>query len=184
MSEPLLISEEYVLVIDTDQYAGHFLEDLAAYCTGFVGECEKGRACSDLFYMEMGIDDDGWPKGKLADEKNPFHGFVGDRQDEVGYWSPCSLWLSRTHGTDGNGNYAVLTEENYDIYKYPAPLSVGIFFDVRPTDFQIELIRDRAAKFFESVYPKMDKDDSKPSQVKLEGLRLICHKKYAEEIAF
>jgi len=82
MSEPILISTEYILVIDTDGFSDAFAKKLCAYCTGFVDETESDLEFSDLYFLEEGIEDDESPRGKVADEKNPFYGFVGQRLDE------------------------------------------------------------------------------------------------------
>lgn len=178
MSEAVLLSTEYTLVIDTNAYAYNFARKLCAYCTGFVGENEEGRDLSDLFYLELDIEDDDSPRGRLADEKNPFRGYIGDRKDEDDNWSPCALWLNKRYGCNAEGDFARLDEKNYDDYNFPAPFSVGIFFDEEPTPEMIETVRRRANAFFEKVWPKL----SNSSQtVQVEGLRLIAHKRYGEE---
>jgi hypothetical protein len=173
---PTLISEEYSLVIDTNGEAYDFAPKLCAYCTGLTAEDEVDRQYSDLFYMEMGIDDDDSPHGKVADEKNPFAESAIDRRDENDVFSPCSVWLSREYGSNEAGEYAKLTTENYSEFDLPAPFSVGIFFDVEPTKELVQIVRERATKFFAEVWPKISKQT-----VKVMGLRLISHKKYAEE---
>jgi hypothetical protein len=178
MSNRILLSTEHTLVIDTNAYAGNFVKKLCAYCTGFVCENDEGRDLSDLYYLEMGIEDDDSPRGRLADEKNPFYGFVGDRKDEDDNWSPCSMWLNKRYGCNAEGEFAPLNERNYDEFNFPAPFSVGIFFDQEPTPEHVKIIGERAKAFFEKVWPKLS-PDSQP--VKLEALRLITHTKYAEE---
>ena len=109
----------------------------------------------------------------IEEDDNPFLGFIGDRRDEKDDWSPCSVWLNKRYGCDADGKYSLLTEDNYDNFVFPAPFSVGIFFDVEPTESQINLIKERAVKFF--------KDYLKSKEVKIEGFRKILHAKYAEE---
>jgi hypothetical protein len=179
---PVLLSTEYTLVIDTDAFSDHFAKKLCAYCTGFFDEKDNGRDMSDLFYLDEQIEDDESPRGKIAEEKNPFHGFVCQRLDEDSIFSPCCVWLNKRYGYNPEGKYALLTEGNYDEYNFPAPLSVGIFFDEEPRRDHIEKIKQRAIKFFESVWPQLSlRGVPKTSKVNIEGFRLITHTKYGLE---
>lgn len=172
-----LISEEYVLVIDTNSDSLNFSKKLCAYCTGFSSEDETDQQFSDMFYMESGIEDDPSPKGKTCTHKNPFYDSIADRKDEHDVYSPCCIWLNRDYGCHCETNqYAKITEENYADYDLPAPFSVGIFFDVEPTEDQIRIIKERAVKFFADVWAKLSN-----TKVVVEGFRLISHKKYGEE---
>jgi hypothetical protein len=180
MSESILISTEYTLVIHTDGFSDAFAKKLCAYCTGFVDETDTDLEFSDLYYLEENIEDDESPKGRVADEKNPFYGFVGQRLDEDQIYSPCCVWLNKRYGYNANGEYAVLTEKNFDEYNFPAPLSVGIFFDMAPEPEHISKIKERAVKFFEKVWPKLN-DGAK--KVTVEDFRLVIHTKYGEEVA-
>ena len=104
MKKPILISEEYSVVIDTNSLADNFVAELCAYCTGFTSEDRhRDQKFSDLFYLENGIEDDASPKGKVAHQKGPFYGFVGDRLDADENYSPCSIWLSRNYGCNASG---------------------------------------------------------------------------------
>lgn len=175
---PVLISKEYILVIDTNSFSDSFAKDLCAYCTGFADEKENGINYANLFYRDQFIEDDESPKGKVAEEKNIFYGIMGNKLDEDGIYSPCSIWLNDKYGYNADGECALLNEENYDEFNFPAPLSVGLFFDDIPDENQIQLIKSRAFKFFEEVYPKINQD----KQVKVEGFRLITHTKYGEVV--
>ena len=177
-NNPVLISTEYTVIVDTDSVSYDFAKPLCAYCTGVVDEEDEGRELSDLYYAEQGIEDDESPRGRVADEKNPFYGFVAQRLDQDTVYSPCSVWLNKNYGCNASGKFARLTEKNYDEYNFPAPLSVGIFFDVEPKPEHIQTIKERATKFFDKVWPKL-KDGSSP--VKVEGFRIIVHTKYGEE---
>jgi len=177
MSDPILISTEYILVVDTDSFSDPFAKKLCAYCTGFLDETESGLEFSDLYYLEEGIEDDESPKGKVADEKNPFYGFINQHLDEEHIYSPCCTWLNKRYGYNTNGEYAILTEENYDNYNFPAPLSVGIFFDVPPNSDHISKIKERSLAFFDKFWFEIT-----GKRVTIEGFRLIIHTKYAEEV--
>lgn len=172
----ILISEEYSVIIDTNSESFSFAKKLCAYCTGFTSEDEADQKFSDLFYMEMGIEDDDSPKGKTCTQKNPFYDCIADRKDDNDVFSPCSVWLNRLYGCNETGQYDKLTEENYDEYDLPAPFSVGIFFDTEPTEDQLKIIKERAVKFFVDVWLKLSN-----VQVAVEGFRLVKHRKYGEE---
>jgi hypothetical protein len=178
MSEPVFLGKDYILVIDTNRASYDFAKRLCAYCTGFEHEDSKNYEMSRIFYEEMRLKDDSTPKGLTAAEKNPFYNFVIDRRDEEDFYSPCSVMLNKRYGCDQIGRYAVLTEDNCGQYSYPAPLSVGIFFAEEPTPEHIRIIKERAQRFFELVWP--EQDPSKETVV-VEGLRLIVTTKHAEE---
>ena len=179
MDNRVLIDQRFMFVIETDHYAGHFLENLCAYCTGYYGENDKGRDCSDLFYLDLNISDDE-ENNKLASELNPFRGYIIDQLGEEGF-SPCALWVSRKYGTNSDGDYALLTEETYDNYTFPALFGVCIYFGLAPTQELVDIIKERAVKFFDKIYPRLVKEET-ARQVKVEEFRLIRHDKYAEEI--
>ena len=175
MPEPLLISEKYMLVIDTDSHVGEFGSQLCAYCTGFGDEdCDPGY--SNMFYLEMDIEDDG---EELAIEKNPFSESILEEECSEGTYA-WSYWLSRNWGMDDQGNFGRITPENYGNYSYPAPFSFAIFFAAEPTIEQVQIVKERAAKFFTEIWPKT-KENEDQKEVKIEGFRLIKHTKYGEE---
>ncbi len=180
MNDPILVSEEYILVIDTDQYTGHFAEELCAYCTGYYGEKagDKVKDISDVFYLDHGIADDEGSKGFLAEDKNPLRGYVTDHQDEDGFWTPVAVWPSRLYGANAEGNYGELTESNYETYNFPAGFSLGIYFAEEPHIGILQKIRSRAETYFRDFYPKMEEGSV---QVNVKGYRLIVHRKTAEE---
>lgn len=192
MSDSILISEEYILVIDTNTNA-QFSKALCAYCTGYgseVGDLKEDcggdleQQMSDMFYMEMGLEDDDSPKGRVALQKSPFYESIVDHRDEYGDYSPCSIWLNRNYGCNEAGEFAKLTDENFSDYDQPAPCSVGIFFGVEPSTDQIKIIKERAVKFFKEMWPKLTGNKAlgiSSQQVEVEGFRLISHKKYGEE---
>lgn len=155
MSEPILISEDYIFVIDTDSFSEDFVDHLTAYCTGFNSETYNEMKYIDLFQEKFEI--------------NPFEELIESR--ELGdILSPCSIWLNRNYGVNEDGDVAKLTKDNYEKFSFPAPFSVGIFMN-EPTEEQINLIKTRTKEFFDLYEPK----------VNLEGFRLIKHTKYAEE---
>jgi hypothetical protein len=175
MIDPILISTEYTLIIDTNSFSDGFSKQLCAYCTGISDENDIGQKYAEMFYEDRKIEDDSSPKGRVSEEKNPFYGFIAQRLDEEQLYSPCCVWLNKKYGYNAEGNYALLTEENFEDYNFPAPLSVGIFFEEKPEDEQIQMIKQRTLKFFESIW------ESK-NPVVVEGFRLIIHTKYGQDI--
>lgn len=175
MDDSVLLSTEYILVIDTNYYAYDFASQLTAYCTGITDDEETGKNYADLFYSEMGIEDDENPRGKIAEEKNYFHEYVTHRAED-NYFTPCSVWLNKKYGCNDAGDYAQLTSENYDEYSVPAPFSVGIFFDREPTEDLIQIIKERSEQFFR----KKCVEDNK--HVVIEGFRLIVHTRFGKEL--
>lgn len=167
-----VIGEGFTVVIETNQYAGSFERELAAYCTGVTGEDEIGQDVANLFYRDLNIEDDEEDVAdpKLAYEKSIFHGFLADRQDDNGVWRPCSIWPNPRYGCNSNGEYAVLDEENYEQYNFPAYLGVAIYFEVKPHQKHLDLIKERAIQFFNEVYPSLAED--KPIPV-IERVRLL-----------
>lgn len=180
MSEPVLISTEYTVIIDTDSVSYDFVNKLCAYCTGLTNEEDEGMELADLYYLEQSIEDDSSPHGLTSDEKNPFYGVVSQRLDQDSIYSPCSVWLNKNYGCNASGKFAKLNEKNYDEYNFPAPLSVGIFFLQEPEPGHIQIIKERSVAFFEKIWPKI-KDGSNP--VRVEGFRLITHTKFGEDKA-
>ncbi len=132
-------NQSWIFLIKTDSYAGNFERDMCAYITGMVGECGVGAEEAQLFYQEMGLvehlldegeyDWDGIDvKYNAEDFENPFALAVESRADEHGCRRPTSLW--------------------------PAEINwVAIFFEQKPTDEMIEIMRSRAAKFCREYCP-------------------------------
>lgn len=70
----------YVLVIDTDQYAGSFEREMVAFMTGQVGDCDVGQEEANKFAEEF-------PDMDLEDT-------IGREADEIGCSRPASAWPS------------------------------------------------------------------------------------------
>lgn len=167
MSEPVLLSKDYILVIDTNCNSFDFSRKLVAYCTGYGCEGYDDTNYVDMFYDEMNL-------SEMAIEQNPFCEYIVDCEDESGNLSPCCVLLNKKYALDESGNAAEVNEDNFHQYVKPAPFSVGIFFSQNPTDQQIALVKKRACAFFEKIWQS--------EIVKIEGMRLIVHTKYGEEI--
>lgn len=159
--------ESYVLLIDTDKKAADFHREMTAYCTGMVGECETGRQLSDVFYLELGIED-----GQLlADEQNPFNEFIVSRPDE-GCWRPSAAYANPKFMETSNGDIEPLTEDNYQDSVRPAYTSVGIFLDEPLSKPLLEIIKERATKFRGIYQPN----------VQILGFRMLKETRTVEEV--
>ena len=171
----MLISKEYTLVIDTNSYAHKFYKELCAYCTGMIDETNEAKDYSDMFFEDFDLDDD---NNHVAEEKSIFYDLISSKIDDVGIYSPCCVWLNKRYGINPEGEYTLLSSDNYEEYNFPAPLSVGIFFDVEPTEQSVLIIKQRAEKFFKEIWSNKF-PGNKP--VSIEGYRLITHTKHGEE---
>jgi hypothetical protein len=216
------MKNKWILVIDTDSYAGNFERDLCAYTTGIIGDCEVGEDFAALYNKEVNIDG----------LESIFMDILERRPDENGCHRPCSLWETKGWLSDGTEDGAVREEDwnqaradkncqktsaayyqdSYDVRakmdlkdpsviragwtragldkelkriqkdidrvkkeKYPRnpPMnSVAIFFEKKPTDEMITLIKERAAKFAEAKRNKGDAWD-KNFKLIIHGFRLI-----------
>ncbi len=121
MTEPP--ANAWVFVIDTEQYAGNFERELCAFLTGQVGDCGKGDDYVD----------------HLKDR--PSFENVWHVPDDHGAHRPASIWATPGWSNDGKGNHSKKPG------KWPAHLSVAIFFESRPTPEQIKFLKANAAKF-------------------------------------
>jgi len=159
--EPILLSKEYILVIDTDKIAYDFYKELCSYCTGFTHESARDNLFSDMFDEEV-------------EEANLFAEMISDRLDDDGYLAPSCVWLNKRYRCNDVGRYELLDENNFEEYSCPAPMSIGIFLSQEPEQRHLDVIKQRAKQFFEKVW--------KPAGVvAIEGFRLIVHTKYGEE---
>ena len=176
--ENKLLYAEFDLIIDTNHDAS-FYRELCAYCTGITNENDDAQKYADLFYLDLGLEDDESLRGKSAEEKSPFFNYLRhvEIMEDDYVMSPSSMMLNKRYGANEDGEYAVLTEENCEEYSGVAPLSVCIFFDLEPTAKQIQTIKDRTQKFFTDIWPKLSED-----KVEVEGFRLITRTHYGQEI--
>lgn len=76
----------WIVVVQTDAYAGNFEREMGAYCTGSIGDCEVGSEQLDDFPSKM---------LKLSDKMLPV-------PDDHGCHRPCSIWqapLSKSYNS-------------------------------------------------------------------------------------
>lgn len=158
----------WIFVIDTDEYAGNFERAMTAYVTGCVGECEVGEEFAARFKSEL---------GEAAQEE--FYEVTESRPDDHGCHRPCAIYPTEGWYNNGNGEHfkdvPKAGAKPQKKAKYPAYLSVAIFFNKKPTKVQIQLMKDRANKFVEA-----SKDENKKigfkfnvEQLNITGFRLL-----------
>jgi hypothetical protein len=71
----------YIVLINTNQYAGNFERQMTAYCTGVIGECGVGRKEAQLFEEETSEEIQALFEDALEHD-------AGDS----GCYRPCSMW--------------------------------------------------------------------------------------------
>ena len=91
---------EFLLVIDTDEYAGDFEREMCAYLTGQVGECGVGDEYAELFHQEVPT--------KVAESFENIVAFV----TEHGCARPATIWANPRYGNDGFGNHYLRTNRD------------------------------------------------------------------------
>ncbi len=175
--------DNYLVIIDTEQYAGNFERELCAYCTGHVGECEVGDDEADIFEKEE-------PGCKLFQN-------VTLEPDENGCHRPVKLYVTPGWWNDGLGSEypdsewgKAHTKEKYkksaresklkktSIGHFPAYLSIAILFSDRPSQEEIDMIVKRALKF--GKYWKTKKTWG--TDVTITGLRVLREHTVVDEI--
>jgi hypothetical protein len=166
----ILLQQEYVVVIDTNKPSFDFATQLCAYCTGHDDENSKDHTMVDKFYDQVMPHFSDNLKDRIRD--NPFCGFLTDKMDQYGFYSPCTVWLNKNYGCNDEGEYDILTENNFDNFSLPAPLSVGFFFENEPNSELLALLKNRINKFFAEEWK---------SPVRFEGMRLITKTLYGSE---
>ena len=97
MAAEMSEGERWAFVIDTDTYGGNFERELAAYCTGEIGECGKGDDEAEIYRDEMGI--------SPAAEGGPFFEQLHSRADDHGCHRPASIFPNPNWINDGVGNH-------------------------------------------------------------------------------
>lgn len=151
----------FIFVIDTDSYAGNFERELCAWMTGQIGDCEVGDKQMEQFQKDLEADN------SILD----FDGFVIRQPDEYGHMRPAAIWPTPGWFNDGIGGYyqpgqeaealiaykkeakeayknnpeALKTlEATKDVGRWPAYLSVAIFFSEKPTHQMLACMKRRA----------------------------------------
>lgn len=127
------ITAPYLLIIDTDQYAGNFERQLTGFCTGQHDGTHGDREAEDFDdFIEDESLDNGWEHKIIT---NP---------DDNGYPRVCSIWPSPGRLNNGTGTcYDAAPGEK----GYPAYESVVIFLNQSPTEEDMSLFMTRLLDF-------------------------------------
>jgi hypothetical protein len=155
----------FIFAVDTEQYAGNFERPMCAYMTGQTGECGVGLELAELFEEEVDLDE------------NLFDLMIEQVPDDHGCHRPCSIyptpgWFNHGLGKHYRDNPEAEEQAKEDhqkqceekiaegkeltfweplrdkpLEKHPAHLSVAIYFNRRPPDLLIELMKNRAQQF-------------------------------------
>jgi hypothetical protein len=172
----ICISEHKIFIVDTNKPMQSVAAALCAYCTGFVSEDEEEVVAS--------LADEANEEWEDQEKKNPFLDLIIEQYNDE-KWRAYSVWPSRLWGANEQGDYALVTSDNYTEYSYPAGNSVGIYFQLLLNEEMpqvlLDILKERATRFFLEKYPKLLYDESL-KDVKIEGFRLVSHIKTAREI--
>lgn len=131
--------QQWLLVVDTDAYAGNFECYMAAYVTGQVGGCGVGE---EVVAALPEAD-----RAALAWVAE----VIGQEEDEHGVHRPVRIEPTPGFFNDGRGqHFRDGTEPPNGLFldkPWPAYQSVAILFTVLPTPEQIEQLQERARTF-------------------------------------
>ena len=149
-----MLDNYYMFVVDTDRYAGNFERQMCAYITGHIGDCGVGGEEKKLFEDEEG--------NYLYELLWTNNTYIVNIADERGCYRPCIIKPNPRHSN-----------------KFPAYLSVAIFFSEPPTEEIVSFLKRRAEKFCAEYWHNKSKLNEK---VTIEGYRLLQFKTTIEEI--
>lgn len=107
------MTKAYVLVIDTNKYAGNFERDMTAFITGQVGECEVGEETAEQVPADV-------KKVFEFDEES----VLDQRADDHGCHRPTAIWQNKEGIYNSVGIFfqSQPTPEQIDIVKVRAQL--------------------------------------------------------------
>lgn len=150
------MSSKYILVADTNQYAGNFERELCAYITGQYGECSVGADIAKSEIEDYQIQNLNWWKENIVNEP-----------DEYGTYRPVSIYKTEGYFNNGMGKIYEDKDPLYSKPKYPAYLSVAIFINEKPPVAVIKEFKERTHSFFDNEMTEKKKN------FKIVGFRLI-----------
>lgn len=140
----------YLLVIDTNRYAGNFEREMCAYITGQIGDCAVGKKQAER------------AKQEIPQIISTLEDLIEQVPDDHGCRRPVSIFPNPRYGNDGHGKHAVLTAENKDKFSWPAYYSVAIYFHTLPQTEVLKILEERALKFAQQE-----------EHITIEGFRLL-----------
>lgn len=150
----------YLVVVDTDQYAGNFEREMGAYLTGRIGDSDTGSLQARIARKE-------WKELQaLEDRKGPFFGLptpiVVDDSEDGGLFK---IWPTEGWVNDGMGVCSKSGKPGYEAY-----LSVALAYSEELTPAQIKTLTERARRFCEN-YSQWGRGG--PENLTFTGVRVI-----------
>jgi len=134
------MNDKFVFIIDTEQYAGNFEREMAAAMIGITGEYfpQQADRLAVNCRKEMGVS---------VEDDNPFYEIIANAGEHNDHDSDSfvSLWETPGWWNDGEGGHYREWQEGLD--KYPAFLSVAVFFYEWPPDNLVTDMIRRAKKY-------------------------------------
>lgn len=92
-------STYWILVIDTNKYAGNFERELCAYTTGHIGDCGVGDDMAKIF------DEEEAKTKKVFYPESEHWSCIMSLPDENGCARPCSIWDNPSWFNHGMGGH-------------------------------------------------------------------------------
>jgi hypothetical protein len=96
--------------------------------------------------------------------------------DDHGCYRPVSAWPTPGWGNSGMGKHEKLTEENKDSFRWPAYMSVAIFFHEKPSQKMLDVIKERVPTFVEHY-----KNVKFGTDITVTGFRLVRYEVIRKE---
>jgi hypothetical protein len=165
---------EIGFVIDTDTYSGSFVREVCGFVTGMHDETH-GQREAEAAREELDDDTAAWMEDNVR--------FFPEEMEDNGYHRcahlyPTEGWFNNGvggHFRDGEEDEALKdyqrknggTEER-ELKKYPAYMSVAIWFREEPPEGIVDLMKDRAQRWAEMPGP-----DWNPGKPKITGFRVV-----------
>lgn len=160
----------FVFVVDTDSYSGNFERELCGYVTGRWDNETHGGDQATIAQKEL-----------LPEIWEYLQNHViscMEEHDDIPYSTPVVIWPTAGWFNDGMGGHfkegqekeafehhikevaAYEKQHNTKLHvskgltKFPAYQSVGIFFDEKPPQHIVDVLKERAYKFTKEYWPK------------------------------
>lgn len=127
-------TNEKLIIIDTEQYAGNFEREMVAYITARTGECGVGEEQREMAERELPDFARDW-----------FEDHLMDTPDDHGCFRPASISATPGWTNNGYGEHTRLDPDEDP--SWPAYLSVEMVFDEWPPLEVLEVIYERAVEF-------------------------------------
>lgn len=168
------ILTSYTFVIDTERYAGNFERELCGYTTGVIGQCEVGEEDAQEFKKDIPgnnpfediirqVPDEhgclrpvairptsGWfgnGFGRYFRETDPDAEEKAQKHYEISCLEEAKKRPYASDEYNRREEEGWLNKARQKFTKYPAYLSVAIFFCTLPPNELIKLMKERALKY-------------------------------------